>query len=493
MTNVGRNNNNTNNNSNNRHHHHHHHNSHRKHKSSRERDKQQQEIEGEVEALIGKDQELEPEEQQQHHHIELYEHHRSHNNNDTDSYRVARRQSNASILVPIPSASSSHGLSTKKSTLANAYSNSSNMSIFKKPLVGMMGGKTCLMNVRFFIAFCLVITVMMIGNSTLLRRDHEDRDGSKTGTGYLSGKGPVHPPPPQPQQQQQPKPPAPIVAIHPEDPVAEKIVTVMVTITNELTRTETVTVTNQVMLAPTETPSLSSSTSNKNYLHLNVDIPLRDRSVRIPHPLGIDDSKPPAPNSPPLNTRRHSRFRCSGDDTHVEGFTDRTCIFENTCFNLRARQFEYYRRPETPPKPILFDADRGERMTFAEDGVGFVILQQTYETFGPNEFNHIAPKIVAGIAPPANDPLHTVVLSSPHAIWSTWAWDDNLGHLLWEEIGHLWYMMVRLNMVSTDLVAMHGFMDLPDRPLGLKFRNAFLQAAIGEGARSVDLWRYLET
>ncbi|KAJ1562811.1 hypothetical protein HK405_007397, partial [Cladochytrium tenue] len=126
--------------------------------------------------------------------------------------------------------------------------------------------------------------------------------------------------------------------------------------------------------------------------------------------------------------------------------------------------------------PILFDSELGERTTFEEDGHGFVNLQ-IWRSF--------APKLVDGASPAASNPDITVTLTRPHFLWATWARDDNLGHVLWEELATIWLTSARLNAVATDLVAMHGMDDMPDRPLARKFRAAFGPAVAPGGLVSL--------
>ncbi|KAI9340408.1 hypothetical protein DFJ73DRAFT_762619 [Zopfochytrium polystomum] len=198
--------------------------------------------------------------------------------------------------------------------------------------------------------------------------------------------------------------------------------------------------------------------------------PFHMRTVRIPHPLHIDDGVKPAPSAPPTNSRRFSHFRCFGDENSVEGYTERGCSFENVCYNLESRTIQFYRRPGIPPRPVLFDAVKGERYQFEDEGHGFVNLQ-LWESFGPI--------MVDNICPAAATPDSTLVLTQPHFLWSNWARDDNLGHVLWEEISTIWYTMIRLNAFDPKVVAMHGLAnDLPDRPLANKFRKAFFPAVL---------------
>ncbi|KAJ3140911.1 hypothetical protein HK100_008275 [Physocladia obscura] len=84
-----------------------------------------------------------------------------------------------------------------------------------------------------------------------------------------------------------------------------------------------------------------------------------------------------------------------------------------------------------------------------------------------------APEIVDSPLPTITDPKNTISLPNLHAIWSLWAYDDNLGHILWEEMAGLYFAMSRMNVLTDNLIAMHYPYDLPTRKLSIKFRQAF--------------------
>ncbi|KAI9334095.1 hypothetical protein BDR26DRAFT_1009801 [Obelidium mucronatum] len=196
------------------------------------------------------------------------------------------------------------------------------------------------------------------------------------------------------------------------------------------------------------------------------------RSVRIANPSNVklNQHSPPAAKSASAmgkNSRRYSHFRCAGNDNLIEARRDRICVFENVCYNVEGKSWNYYVRNDTQRKPILFDMYRGERFDFWEEGLGFVALSgftQGLTDWGPIQ------------VPPTLPPKTTTSLKNLHAIFHLAVHDDNLGHLLWEEMGMLWYSMIRLNAYSTEMIAMHAVNPLPDRPLNKKFRAAFFKA-----------------
>ncbi|KAJ3194649.1 hypothetical protein HK101_002238 [Irineochytrium annulatum] len=255
---------------------------------------------------------------------------------------------------------------------------------------------------------------------------------------------------------------------------------------------ETVTITATVSACPS--PSLSSVASNfsASPLFLHINAPMHSRVLRLPHPHNIDSHLPPAPNtSTTTNTRRHSHHRCLGDSNHLSGYMHRICSFQNVCYNTELRRYHYYRRNNVPPRAVLFEADKGYLTDFETADHGFVALQQSIDLMGLSPEATFAPRMVEGMAPAAGDHERTLVLEQPHYLWESWAWDDNLGHALWEEMGTIWYGMVRLGFVWDDIVPMHGPLNLPDRPLAKKFREAFFPGI--SKAPPVDMDRYFES
>jgi hypothetical protein len=73
------------------------------------------------------------------------------------------------------------------------------------------------------------------------------------------------------------------------------------------------------------------------------------RSIRIPK-LNKNQSLEGGQNMTNFtrNSRRFSRFRCSGDEKSTQGFYERVCVFENVCYNSMTKFIEYYSRPDSP-------------------------------------------------------------------------------------------------------------------------------------------------
>ncbi|KAI8621953.1 hypothetical protein BC830DRAFT_1163288 [Chytriomyces sp. MP71] len=212
------------------------------------------------------------------------------------------------------------------------------------------------------------------------------------------------------------------------------------------------------------------------------------RSVRIPTP---SNSTAKLDSGASANTRRFSHFRCIGNDNDPDGRRERICLFENVCYSLEKDEFTYHIR-NTSRKPILFDSRNGERFDFWESNlngrdykVGFVALSGFTE--GSTDW---APLVSVSPSPAVTSPSTTVTLNSLHSIFQLAVHDDNLGHVLWEELGMLWYGMIRLNAYSDNLVAMHALEPLPNRKLSQKFRDAFFGAITPNAP--VNLVEYLK-
>ncbi|KAJ3024318.1 UNVERIFIED_CONTAM: hypothetical protein HDU68_008235 [Siphonaria sp. JEL0065] len=216
-------------------------------------------------------------------------------------------------------------------------------------------------------------------------------------------------------------------------------------------------------LSPSNNTQFDTSTSNSNKL----------TKLRLPAPLRTASN--PLPAKP-----EYSRFSCLGDDNRVSAFRERICVFNNVCYNYATDRFTFHTRKVTDKKTgqsrnptVLFDSTTGERTEFVEDGHGFVALWQTTDIFGADLQNTWGPQIENTPVPSHTSPSTTITLPNLHAVWSLWAYDDNLGHMLWEEMAGLYYAMTRMDVLTDSLVPLHYPWALPDRKLGIKFRNAF--------------------
>ncbi|ORY43480.1 hypothetical protein BCR33DRAFT_262263 [Rhizoclosmatium globosum] len=211
------------------------------------------------------------------------------------------------------------------------------------------------------------------------------------------------------------------------------------------------------------------------------------RSVRLPIPKkGSKESS--QITIPTKNTRRYSHMRCTGDEKSINGRRERICTFENVCYNTAAKEWNYFVRPDSPRKAILYDEQYGERYEFWEKEMyefplGFLPLSGF--SHGSTDFGF---EIKQAQSPAVTDPSNTAILTNLHALFHLAVHDDNLGHLLWEEMGMLWYSMIRMNSYSDDMMPLHMLGPLPDRKLSHKFRNAFMKAITKNAPQDLETY-----
>jgi hypothetical protein len=141
-----------------------------------------------------------------------------------------------------------------------------------------------------------------------------------------------------------------------------------------------------------------------------------------------------------------SKFRCSGDENDIDAWPDRLCVFNNICYNVKMQQFEYYRRLRSTKLPLFYDSVRGMLTEFSikRDGHGFLSLTSR----GGLPW---APFIIDEACPSAN----VTWLTNLHTLWREYYDDSNFGHIVWEDIGSIFYSLERMNEFDEQLVVMH--------------------------------------
>jgi hypothetical protein len=178
-----------------------------------------------------------------------------------------------------------------------------------------------------------------------------------------------------------------------------------------------------------------------------------------------------------------SSFQCVGDEKHHGAHVGRGCVFENICFLNSTREFIYL-QPER--SPLLFDEHHGPMYEFG----AFVALTQ-FNT----DTNVFGPRVVATAPAPEMPWCTTAPLS---ALWLPWSTvDANLGHLLWEEMGSMYYLRRRLSPLlgplpdqaelAADLFDVFSLLEdsqRPTYPLFDKVLDAFLPALTSRSLQS---------
>ena len=155
-------------------------------------------------------------------------------------------------------------------------------------------------------------------------------------------------------------------------------------------------------------------------------------------------------NSKRLNatnkTRNFSKFRCTGDENNINAWPERLCVFNNICYNVKIQQFEYYRRFRSPKFPLFYDSIRGMLSEFRikQNKSNFLSLTSR----GGESW---APMVVDNACPSVN----VTWLTNLHTLWREYHDDYNFGHVVWEDIGSIFYSLERMNEFDEQFMVMH--------------------------------------
>lgn len=156
-----------------------------------------------------------------------------------------------------------------------------------------------------------------------------------------------------------------------------------------------------------------------------------------------------------------SSFHCFGDEKNEANAYGRGCVFEDIC--LENDYFVYY---QPIKKPLLYNERTGPIYKFPR---GFVPLTQ-FDVYLPENQFHIIVR---------NESIPKITYASKpyHILWKPWSViDANLGHLLWEEIGSMYYSLQRLGLhpQTKDVVILINLPSWPEYYLFSKITEAFL-------------------
>jgi len=174
----------------------------------------------------------------------------------------------------------------------------------------------------------------------------------------------------------------------------------------------------------------------------------------IAFPIIWTPAKPPPLPLHPASASRYSRHRCIGPQNNIEGFRTRTCRFENLCY--KNGTFTYFAPGRVP---ILFDKRHGMIYNFSAGSRPFASLYAHDHERAP-----FAPSLVISSIP-ADATFHR----GSAFLWRHWSNTGNLGHLLWEELGAVFFTQRRFRDVDPSIQILH------DRkvPTGSAFRAVF--------------------
>ncbi|UJR34019.1 hypothetical protein I4U23_021433 [Adineta vaga] len=147
------------------------------------------------------------------------------------------------------------------------------------------------------------------------------------------------------------------------------------------------------------------------------------------------------------NTSQYfSKFTCTGNENDYGAWKERLCVFYNVCYNKIGSRFDYFRLPQTKPKPLFYDSSKGMLYQFGIDGKPspFVSLMVGGDTSW-------APYITDETYPTKN----LTRLQQIHTLTQTRFASGSIGHGLWEDLGSISYSMDRLNIKDRNLIIMH--------------------------------------
>ncbi|CAF1338655.1 unnamed protein product [Didymodactylos carnosus] len=162
-------------------------------------------------------------------------------------------------------------------------------------------------------------------------------------------------------------------------------------------------------------------------------------------------------------SKRYSKFRCTGHENNIDSWIQRLCVFNHICYNTNLQRYEYFRRADRK-KPVFFDSGKGMLTDFGQKFLSLSII-------GGSPW---APFVVDEALPTANITL----LNRLHTLWQNY-FPNNVGHLLWEEFGTIHYSMERMNELDTRSVVMH-WSPISKDPLYLKYQDHLLSAITPE-------------
>jgi hypothetical protein len=168
----------------------------------------------------------------------------------------------------------------------------------------------------------------------------------------------------------------------------------------------------------------------------------------------------------------YSRFRCSGDDNDATTWTSRTCLFMNVCYNLGSKQFYYYSKRKGTK---FFEKLHGELESFSFHHHGIASTRM-------GEPSPFAPKIIYRKRPKVSD-VHR--LHNVHALSRHWTAGHDIGHILWEELGHIFYTQLRMGIEDPNLIIMHED-GVPDDPMYKHIMNLFMPALSAKPVVSME-------
>lgn len=229
--------------------------------------------------------------------------------------------------------------------------------------------------------------------------------------------------------------------------------------------------------------------------------------------VGFQGSAPIQISTDPAeHGKKFSRWRCIGDMEKSSDLVDRTCVFENVCYDKQVRDFVFFSpMPRESLTPILYDHRRGSQFLFRrrvdegmDEDLDFVLLNNGDRPTRPQlwspgimynstESLSWSPRIHEGTIPDGHKTLAGVYsLSAPNRD------PMNLGHVLWEDVFPIFVAMVQLGIYTPclNLLRMRRCetgANYGSAKLCSKFEHGFLLPLAGScGAKMVQFHDFIQ-
>jgi hypothetical protein len=133
-----------------------------------------------------------------------------------------------------------------------------------------------------------------------------------------------------------------------------------------------------------------------------------------------------------------STFQCLGKQNDIEAISRRPCRFHRVCFSKDSEMPFYY----LPFKePVFYDAVRGPLYDFQQPGSnGFIQVNSLWYGY----VSRITPIVKY------TRPENPVWVNETTVIWSSWSYEYNLGHFLYEELASAYFALVRFGILDFE-------------------------------------------
>jgi hypothetical protein len=132
-----------------------------------------------------------------------------------------------------------------------------------------------------------------------------------------------------------------------------------------------------------------------------------------------------------------SRYSCLGQQNVFEQKERRSCRFRNICYNISSKHYLYYQ-----PKslPVFYDRDNGPIYNFGDNFIQVNAIPKW------NKITYFTPKIVIG----SPNPDDAIFINTQTVLWAHWAYEFNMGHLIYEELASTFVALRRFGITHKN-------------------------------------------